>query len=436
MSNLSILNILDKKRQGESHSREEIFFLANGMMDGSITDYQVSAWLMAVCIKGLNIDETTWLTDAFVQSGDILDCSGIDGVVVDKHSTGGVGDKTTLVLIPLLAVAGVKVAKLSGRGLGFTGGTIDKLEAIPNFKVALDNDTFLKQINQIGVAISSQTGDLAPADGKMYALRDVTSTVASIPLIAASVVSKKIAAGAQVIVLDIKYGRGAFMKQPDDAKALAETCREVGKRLGRNITTVISAMEEPLGRSIGHTLEVQEALDTLKNKGPEDLEELCLTLGSVALTGAGIASTIDEARQQLKSHLEDGSALKKFEKLIDAQSGNSKVTNDYSLMPQAKNTIEVKAEEDGFIKDIDALKIAQGAKVLGAGRITKADPLDLAVGVVVHHKVAESIKAGDVIATIYANTKGTQEAIESVKDAFTFSDAPVTEPTLILEVQG
>ncbi len=431
---MNIIQIIDKKRRGETHSEEEIRFLVEGMMSGEIADYQVSAWLMATCIQGLDIDETTWLTQAFVNSGKVLDLSKLGGVVVDKHSTGGVGDKTTLVLIPLLAAAGLKVAKLSGRGLGFTGGTIDKLEAIPNFQVTLSSKDFINQIKRIGVAISSQTADLAPADGKMYALRDVTCTVESIPLIAASVISKKIAAGANVIVLDIKYGRGAFMHTLAEARGLATTCRQIGQKLGRKIYTVISSMNQPLGYAVGHTVEVQETIQTLQGKGPRDLEELCLILGSVAMVGAGKAGSIEEGKAQLKRHLEDGSAMAKFKELIEAQGGDLDVLKHPELMPQPDRVILIPSTTTAYIQDIDALKVAQAAKLVGAGRLTKDAPINLGVGVVLHKKVGDKVEKGETLVELYSDEKAHKDALELLTEAFQYSETPVTPPALVEQV--
>ncbi len=430
----SVIEIIDKKRRGLTHTREEIQNLVRLMQTGLAKDYQVSAWLMAACIHGLDMDETTWLTEAFVDSGDRLDLSGVGGVVVDKHSTGGVGDKTTLALIPLLACCGVKVAKLSGRGLGFTGGTIDKLEAIPGFQVSLSNADFIRQVKAIGMAISSQTEDLAPADGKMYALRDVTATVESIPLIAASVISKKIAAGADVIVLDIKYGRGAFMHTLDDAKGLAYTCREVGRRLGKNISTVISSMEQPLGLAVGNALEVLETLNLLRGEGPADLEELCLTLGGVALIGAGLAHNLDEARACLKEKMTSGQALQKFRELVVAQEGDPYFIEDPALLPQPDRIVVLPAERSGYVARIDSLGIAQAAKVVGAGRLTKGSPINLGVGVVLHKKVGDAVRQGETLVELYAGDKSQHEAMELLHEAIEFSEQPVPAPPLIEEI--
>jgi pyrimidine-nucleoside phosphorylase len=431
---MNIIEIIDKKRRGLTHTEVEIATLVHMMESGKAHDYQISAWLMAVCIQGLNLDETTWLTKAFVESGKVLDLSQVGGIVVDKHSTGGVGDKTTMALIPMLAAAGVKVAKLAGRGLGMTGGTIDKLEAIPGFKVSLSNEAFIRQVREIGMAISSQTKDLAPADGKMYALRDVTATVASIPLIAASVVSKKIAAGADVIVLDIKYGTGAFMATLDDAKTLAMTCREVGARLGKSISTVISAMNQPLGCAIGHSLEVLETVKLLKGEGPADLQTLCLKLGSVALVCAGVQPSLDEAEAELKKHLQDGSALEKFRELVVAQGGDPYFMKDTSLLPQPDRVLMIPAKEQAYVANIDALEVAKSAKMVGAGRLTKNCPINLGVGILLHKKIGDPVKPGETLVELFADDQDHREAVEVLKGAFTFSKEPVEVPALIDEV--
>lgn len=433
---LNAIQIIDKKRRGQAHTEAEIKFLISEMMAGRIPDYQLSAWLMAAVIQDLNLDETAWLTDAFVRSGTVLDLSKVNNIVVDKHSTGGVGDKTTLVLIPLLAAAGVAVAKLSGRGLGFTGGTADKLEAIPGFHVALTNEQFIQQIQKIGVAISSPTQNLAPADARLYALRDVTATVDHIPLIAASVVSKKIAAGAQVIVLDIKYGRGAFMKTPQEAQQLAQTCREIGKRLGKTISTVISNMNKPLGYAIGHSVEISEVIQTLKGNGPADLVQLCLTLGAVALVGAGKAASIPEGEQKLQACLQDGSALAKFKELIAAQGGDVHILEDPELLPQPDRVVMLPAPESGYIVDIDALKIAQTAKLLGAGRITKEDEIHLGVGIVLHKNIGEPVEKGESLLELYATHKDNTEALELAQSAVTIAPTPVELPSLIYEISS
>ncbi len=431
---MSIIDIIDKKRRGEVHSREELAFLVEGVMKGTLPDYQISAWLMAVCCQGLTMDESAWLTDLYVQSGQVLDFSDIPGTVVDKHSTGGVGDKTTLVLAPLLASCGVNVAKLSGRGLGFTGGTVDKLEAIPQFQVQLPIQNFKSQVRQIGVALCSQTSELAPADGKIYALRDVTATVASIPLIAASVVSKKIAAGAKVITLDIKVGEGAFMKTLDEAKALATTCREIGHRLGRSISTVISCMDQPLGNAIGHTVEVIEAIETLKGRGPKDLAELCLILGGVALVDAHQAPSLDSAKAQLQDAIDSGAALAKLKELIAAQHGDVSCLEDYQRLPQPREIIPVHSSHTGYIAHCHALRLAQAAKHLGAGRLTKDSPIDLSVGVVLHRKQGDFVHQGDVLADLWVTEQGIEDAKAMVLSAFDFQPDPPTQLPLVEEI--
>ncbi|MDX2085462.1 MAG: thymidine phosphorylase [Candidatus Melainabacteria bacterium] len=429
---MNIVDIIDAKRRGQTHSQEEIAFLVHGMQQGTVRDYQVAAWLMAVCLQGLNLDETTWLTEAFVRSGDQLDLSGVGGVTVDKHSTGGVGDKTTLVLAPLLAAAGVKVAKLSGRGLGFTGGTIDKLEAITGFETALPKAQFLKQVQEIGVAIGRQTGNLAPADGTMYALRDVTATVDSIPLIAASVVSKKIAAGASVIVLDIKCGRGAFMKDLTQARQLAETCQAVGQRLGKRLVTVISSMEQPLGYAVGHSVELMEVIRTLRGEGPADLTELCQALGSIALLEAGLAKTPQDAVQQLTACVESGRALATFKAMVVAQGGDPECLEDFSLLPQPARISMIPSPVTGTVQSIDALMIARAAQAVGAGRRTKEDPIDLGVGVVLHKKVGDTVQQGETLVELYSDAAHATEAMDLLRDAFCFTEGPVTPPPLIL----
>ncbi|MGE0200369.1 MAG: thymidine phosphorylase [Candidatus Melainabacteria bacterium] len=435
----TIPELLDRKRRNLPHTEAEIRQLVTALMSGDLPDYQLAAWLMAVCIHGLSMEETTWLTDAYVRSGTVLDLSGVAGVVVDKHSTGGVGDKTTLVLIPLLAACGLKVAKLSGRGLGFTGGTIDKLEAIPGFQVALSQEALKRQIAEIGVAISSQTEDLAPADAKTYALRDVTATVSSIPLIAASVVSKKIAAGADVIVLDIKVGHGAFMQHMAEARALAETCREVGRRLGKKLHTVISGMHQPLGYAIGHSMEVLEAVCLLQGRQqPADLLEVCLTLGAVCLVSGGLAKNDAEARLQMTNALQNGSALEKFKALIRAQGGNADWMTPEAdcntmarALPYPKAIRNVTCKQSGFVTALDPLMVAQAAKLLGAGRQVKTDPIDLSVGVLLHKKVGDAVQPGDLLAELHTGSKPCEEAETLLADAFSIGTSRVTPMPLI-----
>jgi pyrimidine-nucleoside phosphorylase len=434
-----MVDLIVAKRAGKEHSSEEINFIIKSLMDGSLPDYQLSAWLMAVCWRGLSMDETATLTQAMAQSGEVLDLSSIGPIVGDKHSTGGVGDKTTLVFVPLLAAVGIPMAKLSGRGLGHTGGTIDKLEAIPGFNTSLPIDQFIAQVKKIGAAIAGQTQQLAPADGKIYAMRDVTGTVESIPLIAASVVSKKVAAGSNLIILDVKCGSGAFMKNEKDASELANTMVEIGKRLKRAVTAVVTDMEQPLGNAVGHTLEVIEAIETLKGKGPDDLMELCLSLGAMALVVEAQASNEEEARAKLRKVLENGEALKKFAELIDAQGGDSRVLQDYSLMPQAKLKIDVIASDkkDQWIKHLNGLLVAEACKLMGAGRTKKDDKIDLAVGVVLHGKIGSKIKAGSPVVTIYAASQAdADKAKAKLLEAITYSDFEVPTPGLIKAKTG
>lgn len=431
---MRMVDLIVAKRNGKEHSREEIDFIVKGVMDKSIEDYQLAAWLMAVCWRGMTMDETAHLTDAMARSGELIDLSAIGPLVGDKHSTGGVGDKTTLVFVPMLAAAGIPMAKLSGRGLGHTGGTIDKLEAIPGFKTELSIDQFVKQVKDIGQAIGGQTQDLAPVDGKMYALRDVTGTVESIPLIAASVVSKKIAAGANLIILDVKCGSGAFMQTQEQATELARTMVEVGRRLKRPVIAVVTDMEQPLGNAVGHTLEVIEAIETLSGDGPEDLRELCLSLGSVALTTAGKFKDESTARAHLEKLLSNGEALSKFKELIDAQGGESKAVDEHHLMPQAKMKVEFTAPGSGkkWVSRLNGRLVAEACKLMGAGRAKKGDPINMAVGVVLHAKVGSTVEGGDTIATIYADTEEhANQAKKKLEEAFHFSDTPVEKPPVI-----
>lgn len=433
-SRIRMIDLILAKRAGKELSQKEIEFLVAGIMDGSIPDYQLSAWLMAVCWQGMTLKETAWLTDAMRHSGQVLDLSAIGPIIGDKHSTGGVGDKTTLVFVPLLAAAGIPMAKLSGRGLGHTGGTIDKLEAIPGFQVDLPIDQFIRQVKDIGMAIGGQTAELAPADGKIYALRDVTGTVESIPLIAASVMSKKLAAGANFIILDVKCGRGAFMETEEKAAELARTMAEVGKILKRPVTAVVTDMEQPLGMAVGHTVEVIEAIETLKGRGPDDLRELCLSLGALALVQGGKARDESDARAKLEALITSGQALKSFATLIEAQGGNSSVIDDYSLMPMAtmQKNFEVPGSGTKWVKHLDGRKVAEACKLMGASRAKKGDPIDMGVGVVLKVKVGDSIKGGDCAATIYCRSEDQFAAAHAkLSEAFQFSGSKVDKPKLI-----
>ncbi len=431
---MRMVDLILAKRSGRPHTKAEIDFLIKGVTDASIPDYQLSAWLMAVCWQGMTADETAWLTDAMCNSGSVLDLSSIGPIVADKHSTGGVGDKTTLVFVPLLAAAGIPMAKLSGRGLGHTGGTIDKLDAIPGFKSDLSIDHFIKQVKDIGMAIGGQTSELAPADGKIYAMRDVTGTVESIPLIAASVVSKKIAAGANLIILDVKCGRGAFMETEEKATELARTMVEVGHRLKRPVTAVVTDMEQPLGLAVGHTLEVIEAIETLKGGGPADLQELCMELGSLALITAGKCKDKESAHKILRDLMESGKALESFRTLIKAQGGDPGIIENHALMPTAKHKFEFIAPGEGtkWIEHLDGRKVAEACKLMGAGRTKKGDPINLAVGIVLRDKVGAKVEGGSAIADIYADSQQDYEAARAkLEEAFTFSDKAVKMPSII-----
>nr|WP_239075167.1 pyrimidine-nucleoside phosphorylase [Listeria seeligeri] len=406
-----MVDIISKKRDGKALSTEEIQFFIDGYTNGEIPDYQASALAMAIFFQDMNDEERADLTMAMVGSGDTIDLSAIEGIKVDKHSTGGVGDTTTLVLAPLVAAVGVPVAKMSGRGLGHTGGTIDKLESIAGFHIELDKKDFINLVNRDKVAVIGQSGNLTPADKKMYALRDVTGTVNSIPLIASSIMSKKIAAGADAIVLDVKTGAGAFMKTDEDAENLAHAMVRIGNNVGRNTMAVISDMSQPLGEAIGNALEVKEAIDTLKGEGPEDLTELVLVLGSQMVVLAKQAETLEEARAKLIEVIENGAALEKFKTFLANQGGDASIVDHPEKLPQAKFQIEVPAKTSGFVSKIIADEIGIAAMILGAGRATKEDEINLAVGLMLRKKVGDSVKAGESLVTIFAD----QEDVENVK---------------------
>lgn len=429
-----MVDVIEKKRNGEVLSKEEITFFVDGYTDGSIPDYQASAFLMAIYFKGMTPEEQGYLTMAMVESGDQIDLSAIEGIKVDKHSTGGVGDTTTLILVPLVAACGVPVAKMSGRGLGHTGGTLDKLEAIEGFHIELTEEQFVKQVNDLKLAVIGQSGNLTPADKKLYALRDVTATVDSIPLIASSIMSKKIAAGANAIVLDVKTGDGAFMKTEADAKALAESMVAIGKQVGRQTMAVISDMSQPLGFAIGNALEVIEAIDTLKGQGPDDLTELCLVLGSKMIVVGGKADSIDEARDMLKAVIADGSALELFGTLIEAQGGNAAIIHDVSLLPTAKYQIEVPALTSGYVTKMEADDIGVAAMLLGAGRATKDDEIDLAVGIVLRKKIGDTVQQGEPLAVIHTNTEDVERSIALIQQHIIIGSEAVESPRLIGEM--
>ncbi|GMB07774.1 pyrimidine-nucleoside phosphorylase [Thermolongibacillus altinsuensis] len=430
---MRMVDLIEKKRDGHALTTEEINFIIEGYTKGDIPDYQMSALAMAIFFRGMTEEETAALTMAMVHSGETIDLSKIEGIKVDKHSTGGVGDTTTLVLGPLVASVGVPVAKMSGRGLGHTGGTIDKLESVPGFHVEISNDEFIELVNKNKLAVIGQTGDLTPADKKLYALRDVTATVNSIPLIASSIMSKKIAAGADAIVLDVKTGAGAFMKELDDAKALAKAMVDIGNRVGRKTMAIISDMSQPLGYAVGNALEVKEAIDTLKGEGPKDLQELCLVLGSHMVYLAEKASSLEEARQMLEKAMKDGSALETFKKFLAAQGGDASVVDDPSKLPQAKYVIELEAKEDGYVSEIVADAVGTAAMWLGAGRATKESTIDLAVGLVLRKKVGDAVKKGESLVTIYSNSEQIDHVKQKLYENIKISSTPVQAPTLIYD---
>ena len=427
---MRMVDIIEKKRNGKELSKTEIEFFIEGLTNGTIPDYQASAFLMAVYFQDMSDEERANLTLAMVHSGDVIDLSNIEGIKVDKHSTGGVGDTTTLVLAPLVAALDIPFAKMSGRGLGHTGGTIDKLEAFAGFHVELTDDEFTEMVNRDKISVIGQSGNLTPADKKLYALRDVTATVSSIPLIASSIMSKKIAAGADAIVLDVKTGAGAFMKTEEDAAELASAMVRIGNLVGRNTMAIISDMSQPLGNAIGNSLEIQEAIDTLHGNGPEDLTELVMTLGSQMVVLAGKTDSLIEARELLKGVINDGSALVKFKQFIKNQGGNPEWVDDPSLLPQAKFEIEVVADSDGVVSEIVADNIGVAAMKLGAGRETKEDDIDLAVGLILRKKVGSPVKKGESLVTIFANQEDVSDVTAMIKENIRIG-AEVPESKLI-----
>lgn len=430
---MEALDIILKKRNGLELTKEELTFFINGYVNGSVKDYQMSAFLMATYFEGMTDDEATNLALIMEHSGDVIDLSNIKGFKVDKHSTGGVGDKTSLVLAPLVASLGVKFAKMSGRGLGHTGGTLDKLESIPGFNISLSKEEFVKQVNDINIAIIGQTGSVCPADKKMYALRDVTGTVDSIPLIASSIMSKKLAAGADAICLDVKVGSGAFMKTAPDALKLANLMVSIGKKANKKMTAILTNMDEPLGKAIGNSLEVKEAIATLNGEGPKDLEDLCLTLGSYLVLDSGKAESLKEARQMLEEQIKNKQGLKTLAKMVEAQGGNSDYIYHPELFLNAKEIIEVKAKDSGYISRIDSYKIGHASMLLGAGRENLDTVIDPVVGIVLNKKVDDFVNIGDTLAYIHTNGKNTKEAIDLFYDSISYSDKK-REVKLILDV--
>ena len=428
-------DLIVKKRDGGELSHEEINFMIDGYTQGQIPDYQMSAMCMAILLRGMTDRETLDMTMAMVHSGETLDLSPIQGVKGDKHSTGGVGDKTSLVLCPMVAACGLKVAKMSGRGLGHTGGTIDKLESFPGFTTGISEETFFKNVNEIGIAIAGQTADLVPADKKLYALRDVTGTVPSIPLIVSSIMSKKLASGADVIVLDVKCGSGAFMKTEQEARTLAQGLTRIGRLAGRKCAAVITDMDQPLGWAVGNALEVKEAISVLKGEKGGDLLELCLTLGSCMLTEAGLAGSIEEARAKLEKTISDGTALEKLSQMVTAQQGDGRDVYDTSRLPLAPVQLEVPAMEHGFVRRIEAEQVGLVSMHLGGGRATKDSEIDLSVGLVLHKKVGDSVEAGESLATIHASSQEkAAEAAELLRACYSLSPDPVQRSPFIKDI--
>ena len=428
---MRMVDIITKKRDGGELTDQEITFFVNGYVEGKIPDYQVSALLMAIVFKGMTNREIVTLTDRMEHSGDVMDLSSIKGVKVDKHSTGGVGDKTTLALGPMVAACGAILAKMSGRGLGHTGGTLDKLESIPGMNVFVSDEQFRKQVSEIGCAVVGQTGQLVPADKKLYALRDVTGTVESMPLIASSVMSKKLASGSDCILLDVKFGNGAFMKNVEAAKELATVMCKIGNALGRDTRAVLTDMEQPLGFAVGNALEVKEAIATLHGHGPKDFTELCLRSGAIMLEQAKIAKTEEEAMEMLKKVIADGSAFEKFRQMVIAQGGDVSYIDHPEKFPESKYVVEVKAPKDGYIKRIVALEIGESAMRLGAGRETFDDVIDMSAGIVLCKKVGDQVKKGDVLCTVHTNVADHAQILNDIEDAFHIVDEFVAVPPTV-----
>ncbi|MCX8007365.1 MAG: thymidine phosphorylase [Coriobacteriia bacterium] len=431
----SIVELIEHKRDGNRHSEAEISYIVQEFTRGAMPDYQMSAWLMACFLRGLDADETVWLTRAMRDSGRVIDLSGLDVPVADKHSTGGVGDKTTLVLAPLVASCGAAVAKMSGRGLGHTGGTLDKLESIPGFRVEMDVDAFVEQVRRVRIAVIAQSPDVCPADKKMYALRDVTGTVPSIPLIVGSIISKKAAGGASAIVLDVKTGSGAFMKTEEESRELARELQRVGHALGLRMQCVVSDMDQPLGRAIGNAVEVCEAIQTLKGDGPSDLTELCVELAARMLRLAGVVEDDAGGRASARRALTSGEALERFARWVEAQGGDPRIVEDEGILPSAEYTTVLTADRDGFVAGFDAEGVGRAAVHLGAGRERKEDPIDPGAGIILHAKRGDRIMRGDALASLHASSIDRLEAgLARLRDAIRIAEAPPAPAVLFHEV--
>lgn len=427
---MDIIEIIIAKKDGKVLTKEQIHFFIKGLIDKTIEDYQVSALLMAITINGMNSEETAYLTEEMRVSGDVWDLSDIPGLKIDKHSTGGVGDKVSLILGPLVASCGAKMAKISGRGLGHTGGTLDKMESIPGMRINLTKDEFKKQVREIGVAIIGQDKHIDPADKRLYELRDVTGTVQSIPLIASSIMSKKLASGADCILLDVKCGKGAFMKNYEDAKKLAIEMVNIGKQLNKNVKAEITDMNQPLGKAVGNNLEIKEVIETLKGNGPEDLKEICLSSGAILLTQAELFKTTEDARKALEENIKNGKAFEKFKEFVKAQGGDLEYIDHPEKFPVSKHLIEIKSENEGYIKTIDALAIGLGSCHLGGGRMKITDTIDMSAGIVLNKKVGDLVKKGELLCTLHTNKDNVEKIIEQVKKAFIFQDEPIKENEL------
>ena len=427
---MNIVDIITAKKDKKVLTKEQIHFFIKGYLDKTIEDYQASALLMAITINGMTSEETAYLTEEMRVSGDVWDLSDIPGLKIDKHSTGGVGDKVSLILGPLVASCGAKMAKISGRGLGHTGGTLDKMESIPGMRINLTKEEFKKQVREIGVAIIGQDKHIDPADKRLYELRDVTGTVQSIPLIASSIMSKKLASGADCILLDVKCGKGAFMKNYEDAKKLAIEMVNIGKQLHKNVKAEITDMNQPLGKAVGNNLEIKEVIETLKGNGPEDLKEICLSSGAILLTQAELFKTTEDARKALEENIKNGKAFEKFKEFVKAQGGDLEYIDHPEKFPVSKHLIEIKSENEGYIKTIDALAIGLGSCHLGGGRMKITDTIDMSAGIVLNKKVGDLVKKGELLCTLHTNKDNVEKIIEQVKKAFIFQDEPIKENEL------
>lgn len=431
---MRFVDIIEKKKQKQELTKEELHYFITNYVKHEIPDYQVSALLMAIYFNGMSETETAYLCDEMLHSGDMIDLSSITGVKCDKHSTGGVGDKTSLSLAPMVAACGAKVAKMSGRGLGHTGGTLDKVESIRGFQIGLSQEQFIKQVNEIGLALIGQTGKLVPADKQLYALRDVTATVNSIPLIASSIMSKKLAAGSDTILLDVKFGEGAFMENASRAEELANTMIHIGSHFGKDVRAMISNMNQPLGNAIGNALEVKEAIDTLQGKGPKDFTELCLKAGSIMLMQAKLAQSEAEARTKLEKVIENGEALQKLIAMVEAQGGDVEQIKNPAMLPQAKEILEITAKQSGYVKELHALELGTLAMQLGAGRMVKEDPIDPAVGIVLNKKDGDYVEHGDILAYVHINQPLPDGWLENFYATYVFTTEKTEKQSLIYKV--